>query len=142
MVGTNEAAGTDSLLTHVPYLGPGETALFVSDQIPTDARPSRAHVTAWAHYSSVRRVRLAVRTPRLRMSPYGWSAAGSLLNWGGVDRPRRLLLQAVVHRGGQIVAAGTTNDVVIPPRGRSRAFQILLLGDATGGELSVWAPPQ
>jgi hypothetical protein len=140
VVGTNGAAGTDPLFIHVPYLGPGETALFVSDQIATDARPSRARVTARARFSGVRRARLALRATQLRMGPFGWIAAGSVVNSGRVDRSRRVLLQAVVHRAGRIVAAGTT-IVVTPPR-RSTPFQILLLGNATGGRLSVWAPPQ
>lgn len=140
IVGTNGDAGTDSLLTHVPYIGPGESTLFVSDTIATSATPSHARAGATATFSPVQHAQLTVRTPRLRKGPFGWVADATLVNLAGAA-PRKVLIQAVVQLGEKVTAAGT-KTLAVPPRGRPAGFEIFLIGDAKGGALRVWAPPQ
>jgi hypothetical protein len=141
VVGTSADAGTDPLLLHVPYIAPGASVLFVSDTIAASAKPATAHVRATAIFSAGRRVRLAVRALQLRTDAFGFSSAAGTIVSSAAPEKRNVLIQAVVRRGGQIVAAGTT-VAPVPPRGRSRRFEIVLIGDAKGGVLRVWAPPQ
>ena len=74
--------------------------------------------------------------------PFGfWRATGTTRQLGpaaDAERPRPGGRAIVAEH---IVAAGTT-VVAIPPRGRATAFEIVLVGNAKGGELRVWAPPQ
>jgi hypothetical protein len=139
VVGTS-ADNTDPLLVHVPYVGPGERTLFVNDTIAASARPSKAHVSATATFSASQRARLAVLSPRLRKSPFGWVADGTIVSSDGLRR-RAVLVQAVVHRVGQVVAAGTAK-VETPSDSRPKRVEIPLLGNANGGTLRIWTPPQ
>jgi hypothetical protein len=139
IVGTSAVVGADPLLEHVPYVAPGESALFVSDSIATSGVPRHARATATAIFAPVRSARLTVRAPRLRTSPFGSVADGTLVRSGPVGR-RQVLIQAVVRRRGHLVAAGTT-VATVPALGRARPFEIQLVGDAKGGKLRVWAPP-
>jgi hypothetical protein len=141
VVGTSADAGTDRLLVHVPYIDPGESVLFVSDTIAASAKPAEARVKATAIFSAVRRVRLVVHALQLRTDAFGFSTAAGTIVSLAAPETRNVLIQAVVRRGGHIVAAGTT-VARVPPRARSRSFEIILIGDAKGGELRVWAPPQ
>jgi hypothetical protein len=141
VVGTSTDAGTDPLLVHVPYIDPGESVLFVSDTTAASAKPAEARVKATAIFSAVRRVRLVVHALQLRTDAFGFSTAAGTIVSLAAPETRNVLIQAVVRRGGHIVAAGTT-VARVPPRGRSRTFEIILIGDAKGGELRVWAPPQ
>jgi len=141
LVGTTADAGTDPLQVHVPYIGPGESVLFVDDTIAPRAKPAEARVKVLANSSAVRPVRISVRALHLRTDAFGfWSAVGTIVGSTAL-RTRNVLIQAVVRHGGHIVAAGTT-VARVPSGGRSRRFEITLIGDAKGGELRVWAPPQ
>jgi hypothetical protein len=140
IVGTNADAGTNPLLVHVPYIDAGESTVFVSDTIATSAAPSKVRASATANFSPTRRARLGVRPRGLRVTPFGWLADAALVNSRSTE-PRMVLLQAVVRRMGKVVAAGTT-ILEIPPHGRPTNFEIALVGDAKGGVLRVWAPPQ
>jgi hypothetical protein len=141
VVGAAPVAGTDPLLVHVPYIGPGESVLFVDDTIAPTATPAQARVRVTAVFTAVRPVRLSVRALHLRTERLGFSSAIGTLVGSRVSRTRDVLIQAVVRRRGQIVAAGTT-VVRAPVRGRPRSFDIILTGHPKGGELRVWAPPQ
>ena len=119
---------------------PGASTLFVSDAIASSATPHAARVTATVRLSPAPRVQLAVRGAQLRSSPFGSVADGTLVVGSGGGRPRRVLIQAVVRRRGDVVAAGT-RVARVPRRGRAVPFEIQLIGDPKGGELRVWAPP-
>ncbi len=141
LVGTSADAGTDPLRVHIPYIGPGESVLFVDDTIAPRAKPAAARVKAMAIPSAVRPVRLSVRALHLRADALGfWSAVGTIVG-STPSRTRNVLIQAVVRQRGHIVAAGTT-VARVPSRGRPRRFETTLIGDAKGGDLRVWAPPQ
>lgn len=139
VVGTS-ADNTDPLLVHVPYVGPGESTLFVNDTIATSARPYKAHVAATATFSASQRPRLAVLSRRLRKSPFGWVADGTIVSSDGLRR-RHVLVQAVVHRVGHVVAAGT-EEVETTSDSRPKRFEIPLIGNAKEGTLRIWTPPQ
>jgi hypothetical protein len=136
VVGTSTAAGTDPLLVHVAYVGPGQSVLFVTDTIASGAIPTAAQVSASGAFSSRRPARLAVSSARLHRGAFGWVATATL-HGSSAGPPRKVLVEAVVRRDGRIIAAGT-RTASVPQTDRPVDIDILLIGQAGGGELTVW----
>jgi hypothetical protein len=137
VVGTSTAPGTDPLRVHVAYVGPGQSILFVTDTIAVGRAPSAARASATGTFSARRPASLAVRPARLRHGAFGWVATATL-HGSAREPPRKVLVEAVVRRGGGIVAAGTA-IASMPRPDRPANVDIFLTGDAEGGGLSVWA---
>lgn len=136
VVGSSAAAGTDPVLVHVDYVGPGQSVLFVSDTIAAGAAPSTARVSATGMFSARRPAHVAVSRPRLHRGAFGWVATATL-HGSSTGPPRKVLVEAVVRRDRGIVAAGTA--IAPAPRpDRPADVDIFLTGDAEGGEASVW----
>jgi hypothetical protein len=136
VVGTSAAAGTDPLLVHVAYVGPGQSVLFVSDTIASGAIPTGARVSASGAFSSRRPAHLALSSARLHRGAFGWVATATL-HGSSTGPPRKVLVESVVRRGRAIVAAGTA-IAPAPRRDRPGEVDIFLTGDAEGGEARVW----
>ncbi|MDP9258687.1 MAG: hypothetical protein M3Q31_19365, partial [Actinomycetota bacterium] len=136
LVGTSTAPGTDPLSVHVPYVGAGQSVLFVTDTIAVSAAPSTARISATGTFSARRPASLAVRSARLRHGAFGWVATATL-DGSATAPPRKVLVEAVVRRDGRIIAAGT-RTASVPQTDRPVDIDILLIGQAGGGELIVW----
>jgi hypothetical protein len=136
VVGTSAAAGTDPLLVHIAYVGPGQSVRFVTDTIAAGAAPSAARVSATGMFSARRPAHLAVSRARLHRGTFGWVATATL-HGSSTGPPRKVLVEAVVRRDRTIVAAGTA-IAPAPRRDRPADVDIFLTGDAEGGEASVW----
>jgi len=141
-VGTNNVPGADPLLTHIPSLPAGGTALYVNDQILVTGDPVAATVTVGgaAINSPEPLAPLPVTDPTLFQDDIlgaAWSA--TVENTTGV-RQEQVIVQAVVTRDGAVIAAGTAILEALEP-GAAGEVVGMFAGDPTGGELTVVAPP-
>jgi len=131
VIATNATAAR--IYRQVPYIPPGASVLFVSDALQPGKTPAAARVTAFGSLTDEKRTPLVLRARPPKKGPFGWVIDVSLAGARGFE-PQRVYAEAVVRRGGRIVAAGT-KSVTIP----ARSFQIFLIGEPRGGVVSVWA---
>ena len=137
----NNGAGLESALVSLASIGPHATATWVDDQLPATGAPAsvRARVGEAPSVAGVL-PELAIGPAQLSEDPAsGTVANGSVRNRSGVKQ-QGLVVFAVGRRAGRVVAAGRA---IVPElaAGASAPFQISLVGDATGAQLQVSAPP-
>jgi hypothetical protein len=137
----NNGPGLEGALVAVPSLAAHRTFVWVDDQVPANGEP----VGVSARVGEAPRVTsslpdIAVEGAGLSEDPSeGVVAAGSVKNHSSVAQ-RKLVIFGVARRGGKIVAAGRGVLPELAP-GASTPFQVFFVGNASGAQLQVSAPP-
>lgn len=136
---TNTIPGIEPALAAMPFLGAGEEAVWVNDQVLATGKPSRVEVRVGASDASFsgEQPELSVSAPKLEGDPYtGVAAAGNVVNESGEDLVR-LLLYGVAREGGRIVAAGRGAIEPLKADGKKAPYNIYFIGDPRGAEVTV-----
>jgi hypothetical protein len=141
-VGTNNEPGADPLLTHIASLPAGGTALYVNDQILISGEPADATVTVGGAATSTPEPLAPLPITGAEIFDddiLGTAWRATVENTSGVIQ-EQVIVQAIVIRDGEVVAAGTAILEALAP-GAIGEVQGMFAGDPTGGELTVTAPP-
>jgi hypothetical protein len=138
----NDSAGIEPTLTKVPLLRPGESFLWVNDQVSAAARPRsvKAKVGEAAAPAPSRLPRIDVTRPRIERDPAsGLEAVGFVANRSRIDQ-RKLVVFAVARRGRKLVAAGRAQISRLKPRKRAH-YHVFFIGDPSRARITVAVPP-
>lgn len=137
----NDAFGTEFALNHIPLMKPGETVVWVNDQILTSGEPKTVKVTVGAATVPVpaQLPEIVVGQPRLRPDPSGILAQGTATNQSQIDQ-KDLVMFAVAKRGGTIVAAGRGGFKNLKAD-KTAPYNIYFIGDPSGADVEITAPP-
>lgn len=139
---SNDIPGLDPSLTHVALLKPGETSYWVHDQIQPSGDPKSLKVEVGAPEEAAPAAvpELKVSSPRVHEDSSGTEVEGQVTNESQVDQ-QQLVLFAVARRGGDVVAAGRGVYKVLSAGGKPLPFNIFFIGDPSGADVQVLAPP-
>lgn len=135
----NRIPGIEPALAAMPFIGAGETAVWVHDQVLAAAKPARVEVRVGASDATYAgpQPEISVAEARLEGDPFtGVSASGNVLNESGEDLVR-LLLYGVARAGGEIVAVGRGAIEPLKANGKKVPYSIFFIGDPRGAELTV-----
>lgn len=136
---TNTIPGIEPALAAMPFLGAGEEAVWVHDQVLATGKPAKVKVRVGASDAtfSGEQPQISVSDPKLEGDPYtGVAAGGNVLNESGGDLVR-LLLYGIAREGGQIVAAGRGAIEPLKANGKKAPYNIYFIGDPRGAEVTV-----
>jgi hypothetical protein len=138
----NDAPGLDLALNHVPLMKPGETVIWVNDQLTPAGSPKSAKVVVGPPEDPAPKKlpELDVTPPRFRSTSLGPQVIGTVTNKSQIEQ-HKLVLFAVAKQGGRIVAAGRGLVKKAKPGKKPAPYVIFFIGDPRGGEVSVEAPP-
>jgi hypothetical protein len=135
----NTIPGLEPALTAMPFLGAGETAVWVNDQVLASGKPAKVDVRVGASdatYSGPQ-PKLSITRPKLDGDPFtGVSAGGNVVNESGEDLVR-LLLYGIARENGKIVAAGRGAIEPLKANGKKAPYSIYFIGDPRGAEVTV-----
>jgi hypothetical protein len=137
----NDEPGLETALNHVPAIGPGETIDWVNDQLNPISKPDSAKVKVGIpeEPAPAKLPEIATSPPRLQSTSLGPKVAGSVTNKSQIDQ-LKLVLFAVSRSGGRVVAAGR-GGVKKLKAGDGHAYSLFFIGNPTGGDVTVTAPP-
>jgi hypothetical protein len=137
----NNASGLEPSLSTVSLLLPGQETIWVDDQVTASGVPASASALVGEATQASGSI------PQLSVSGTHQSAeAGAEATFsGGVTNHSRtaqqnLVVYAVAHRGGKIVAAGRAVLPEVPAAGTNVPFQIYFVGDPSGAQIQTSAP--
>jgi len=133
---TNATSGIAGALVSVPLLAAHGTTTWVDDQVQTSATPASVSAKVGEGERVIQAIpRLAIENAHLSEG----AAEGSVVNRSHVSQ-HEVVVYATARRGGAIVAAGRA---IVPQleAGASERFQAFLIGDSSGAQLEVSAPP-
>ena len=138
----NDIVGLDPSLTHVPLIEPGETFDWVNDQLSPSGTPKTAKVMVGPAEGTApaKPPEIEVGAARTEDSPSGMLARGQVTNKSQIDQVK-LVLYAVARSGGRVVAAGRGQFKNLKAGGAPGAYNIYFIGDPTGADVQVTAPP-
>jgi len=137
----NDLAGLEFSLTHVPVVKGGAEVFWVNDQVLATAEPRSVEVKVGAAKGLPAVPEIEVSKPRLTRDPAsGIEATGTVVNRSGIEQTD-LVLHAIARRGGRIVAAGRGMVAKLKADGKPATFHIFFIGNPSGAEVSVIAPP-
>ncbi len=138
-VGTNNVAGADPTLIHLPSLVEGGTALYVNDQIAITGTPVEAQVTvAGVPVTTQLLPGLKVENALVTEDPsFGTTWTASVVNITDV-RQEQVIVQAILRDGSTITSAGLAIVKGLDP-GATAEVQGFFLGTGKG-KLEVFAP--
>lgn len=135
----NTIPGIEPALAAMPFLGAGETAVWVTDQVLAAGRPAKVDVRVGASdatYSGAQ-PEISVTEPRLFGDPFtGVSAGGDVVNESGEDLAR-LLLYGIARQGDEIVAVGRGAIEPLKANGKKAPYSIYFIGDPRGADLTI-----
>lgn len=138
----NDDPGLEPSLVSAGLLRPGETFVWVHDQVQASGTPANVKAVVGEPKGTppAKLPSIEVKRPKLETDPVsGVEATGSVLNRSKLEQ-RKLVLYGVARRAGRVVAAGRAQ---IPrlKAGRSRIYHIFFIGNPKGARLTVTAPP-
>jgi hypothetical protein len=140
-IGNNTGTGTSPLLNHLPSIGPGETIVFVNDQLTATGKIADAKVViggepepAPAGVPEIVIKGLAIDAS----DPFGLAFTGTLVNKGKIEQPS-IVVSVVARKGDAIAAAGTSVVSRLKP-GQSQPFSGYWIGNPKGAKLEASAP--
>lgn len=139
----NNLAGTETSLLQVPVIKPGSEVYWVHDQvIPTGGKPASVEVTVGeAKELPADLPEIQVSPPTLNEDPVsGIEVTGNVVNKSDVEQTN-LTLYAIARKGGKIVAAGRGVIPKLKNDGTPASYHIFFIGNPTGADISVIAPP-
>jgi hypothetical protein len=135
----NNQPGADPSLTRVSVLEPGSQTLWIDDQVRATGTPVSASAIVGESTSRAGSVaRMSVTAVRLSGEGVEAGADGTVTNRSSVSQ-QHLVVYAVAHRAGQIVAAGRAVLPEVSP-GASVPFQAYFVGDPSGAKIEASAP--
>lgn len=127
----NDVPGLEPALTAVPFVGAGERAVWIHDQVLASGKPATVRVTVGAGGRQLggARPRFTASDPRLEGDPFsGVVASGDVFNESG-EKLERLLIYAVARRGERIVAAGRGAIERVKPERKPLPYNVYFIGD-------------
>jgi hypothetical protein len=139
----NTIPGIEPALASLPFIGGGEEAVWVNDQVLAAGVPAKVEVRVGASEAtfSGELPQVSVTDPKLEGDPYtGVAAGGEVLNESGSDL-ERLLLYGVARQGGRIVAAGRGAIEPLKANGKDAPYNIYFIGDPRGADVTVTEYP-
>lgn len=135
----NTIPGIEPALAAMPFIGAGETAVWVNDQVLASGRPAKVDVRVGASdatYSGPQ-PEVSIAEPRLQGDPFtGVSAGGDVLNESGDDLAR-LLLYGIAREGREIVAVGRGAIEPLKANGKKAPYSVYFIGDPRRAELTL-----
>jgi hypothetical protein len=125
---------------HLPAIPAGGTITWVypSAALPSGAAPFAA-IGADPEPATGRVTSPSIMVSVTRRSPGGERLAVRIHNLSGIPQ-YQLPVYAVAERAGRLVAAGTTSVATLDG-GSEQTVQLPLLGDASGAQVTIEAPP-
>ena len=137
----NSTAGLETALNHVPLMRPGETVDWVNDQLTPSTKPTSAKVAVGVPTDSAPKQipPVEVGSSHLQSTSLGPKETGRVTNKSQLDQ-LKLVLFAVARSGGKVVAAGR-GGVKKLKANSARPFTIFFIGNPTGADVTVTAPP-
>lgn len=139
----NNIEGLEKGLLGIGIIGPSTTEYWVNDQVLATGKPASFEVkigTSEGKYP-VQVPELEVSEPKLELDPTsGKFISGTVTNRSSVEQVD-LLLSAVALKGNKIVAAGRGLIPKLKADGKPEPYRIYFIGDPTGANIEVFAPP-
>lgn len=139
----NNVEGIEAGLLGIGLIAPGETMFWVNDQVLPSGEPASVAAkvgTAEGKYPA-KIPELVVTKPTLENDPVsGKFVSGTVTNKSSVEQIE-LLLTAVATKGGKVVAAGRGVIPKLKTDGKPESYRIYFIGDPTGAQIEVIAPP-
>lgn len=140
----NDAPGLEPSLTAAALLPAGRRVVWVNNQVAGGGTPKAVAVKVGEPKTRARAdvPRIEVTGLRAHSDQDGPSVTGVIRNRSKVVQ-KRLTVYGVAHRGDRVVAAGrAVIDRLAPdPTPKPVRFTIYFIGNPTGAELDVFAPP-
>lgn len=135
----NTIPGLEPALAAMPFIGAGETAVWVNDQVLASGKPARVDVRVGASDAtySGSQPKLSISEPKLQGDPFtGVSAAGEAVKASG-ENLVRLLLYGIAREGAEIIAAGRGAIEPLKANGKKVPYSIYFIGDPRGADVTV-----
>jgi len=137
----NDTAGIDFGLNHVALIKPHETFDWVNDQLTGEGKTVKVTVGQPEGKPPAGQLPpFAVSEPRLGHDFSGVKVSGEVRDDSKVDQSH-LILFAVARQGGRIVAAGRGQIKKLKHGAKPAPYVIYFIGDPTGADVTVEAPP-
>lgn len=139
----NDVPGLETALTAIPYVEAGGDAVWVNDQVLATGKAESVEVTLGAEATPFTGAlpEFDATAPRLEGDPYsGIVADGNVVNQSGADNDR-VLLYAVAHEGGEVVAAGRGAIEKVKAKRKPLPYNVYFIGDPRGAEVRVTVYP-
>ncbi len=137
----NDMAGIEFSLTHVPVVKPGGEVFWVNDQVLATTPPKSVAVKVGEAKGLPVVPEIEVSKPKLVEDPAsGIEATGTVTNRSEIPQTD-LVLYAIARKGGKVVAAGRGMVASLKADGKPATFHIFFIGNPTGADVSVIAPP-
>ena len=137
----NNGAGLEASLAHLPLLLPGQVFAWVNDQVQPSATPASVVARIGAGQTAKASIpSLSISGVTVTNDPSsGAEASGKVRNSSNVAQSH-LVIYAVARKGKRVVAAGRGILTRLLP-GKTADFHVFFIGNPTGAQLSVSAPP-
>jgi hypothetical protein len=138
----NDAPGLEPSLVSAPVLEPRSEFTWVNDQVTPTGRAQSVNVRIGQApgRAPADLPKLDLAPPKLKRDPVsGIEASGAVTNRSKVEQ-RGLIVYCVARRGGRVVAAGRSAIQRLKP-GQKLFYHVYFIGDPSGAQLSVAAPP-
>lgn len=139
----NDQEGTTPTLLGYPLMGPGQTVIWVHDQILATGEPASVDVRVGTKVGPPPvgdGIKIDISGLRLQKDPSsGIEVLGRAENTSPIDQVD-LVFFCVAKSGGRVVAAGR-GQVRQLSAGATRKFSSFFIGDPTRGQVECSAPP-
>ncbi len=138
----NDDPGLEESLTGASVLLPGQTLMWVNDQVIMAGKPARvrAKVGVARGKAPPRLPKVNLSEPKFETDPTsGTLAVGKATNASQIEQ-RNLTVFAVARRGNRIVAAGRGAIERLKP-GDTATYQVFFIGNPKGARVTLAAPP-
>ena len=137
----NNTAGLDFALNHIAVLEPGQTFLWVNDQVTAEGKDAKVTVgQPEAKAPSGPLPELAVSPPKLQHDFSGANVSGTVTDTSKIDQSH-LILFSVARYGDQIVAAGRGQIKALKVEAKPAPYNIYFIGNPVGADVEIQAPP-
>ncbi len=136
----NDDPGLEPSLVSIPVIRPRERVAWVNDQVFAKS-PEAVKVKVGTERGTARSApEMKVSKPELIPDPVsGLAAEGKVTNPSRILQ-KKLVLYAVAHKSGKVVAAGAGGIEKLRP-GKSAGYQIFFIGDPKGASITIVSPP-
>lgn len=138
----NDMAGVEPSLIQVPVMRPDSEVYWVNDQVLATSTPKSVEVTVGEAASLPADLpEIEISEPELTNDPTsGIEATGTATNKSDIEQVD-IVLYAIARKNGKIVAAGRGQIPRLKVGGKPETFHIFFIGNPTGAEVTVIAPP-
>ena len=137
----NDTPGIEPALVSASVLEPGQTLVWVNDQIQAATAPEKVEAIVGVPRAAAppKVPELKVSEPKLIEDPVsGLASTGYVKNASSIEQ-RQVIIFGVARKGGRVVAAGRSGIKRIKP-GRRGRYKIFWIGDPKGASYVLAAP--